>query len=437
MATFSGIRDVTSSLVRLLRSHMLSGAEVSTAPPDVVVQSARARVNLYLFHIDRNAPLSNVPRPSGNPPQRQPLAVDLSYLLTAFPEREDELDAQLAAENALGDAMAVLHEYGPLIDTETVRNPVAGPVGGPILEPGLIAEVERLKITFDPTTVEEVTRIWSALSTVNFRLSVMYRVRVVQIAPREAVRAAPPVARRVLAFSSRRRPEITAAYLAPAPGDPEGETRLRIGEDLEIRTEGLGPGRIYVRLERLGPIGVVPDENGTIVLTLPDAQYPPDFDNPLPRPIPDAQRLQPGVIQVRIEAFLPTDEVSGGLGPGVSATAERRFDSNTCFVQVVPRITAIAPLSGSPATVLQVSGTRLWRAGARSQVILGAVAVEVRSPGATDPWSPPSETVVEVPVLPLAAALPAPPVGGDTYPVALEANNARSRDAGFDFTLLP
>jgi Pvc16 N-terminal domain len=440
MAGFAAIADVTGTLVRLLRSHMLTGAEVTSAPPDVVLGVGGTRINIYLLHLLESAALRNMDIPGrhhpGSPGQ-PPLSLELRYLMTAHPEREDQLDAQTSAERVLGDAMSVMHHYGPLIDTETVRNAVAGPVGTPILEPSLIEEYERVKITLEPAGLDEITKIWSALSNVNFRLSTIYRVSVVQIVSDVAQTAPAPVETRALSFAIGNRPEILAAHLAVPPGQPRGETRLRIGDTLELRARAIGADRLYLRLGDLDPIRVVPDLSGVITIVLPDDQLPPDLDNPLPRPIAADNRLHAGSVQIVLEAEVEADQVAGGLGPGVSGTAPRRYRSNFAFIQLVPRITGIVPVAATLAGILRIDGTRIWRAGARTQVILGDAAIDVRRPAGGDPWADPTDTAVEVPLSAFQDVLPPPSVGGDLYPVAVQSNGARSRDAGFTFNLTP
>ena len=45
----------------------------------------------------------------------------------------------------------------------------------------LADEFERVKLTFQPAGLEELTKLWAALPEANFRRSVIYDVSVVQI----------------------------------------------------------------------------------------------------------------------------------------------------------------------------------------------------------------------------------------------------------------
>jgi Pvc16 N-terminal domain len=441
MAGFAAISEVTASLTRLLSSHMVSGAEVTSAPPDITIPTAGTRVNLYLIQLLESAAYRNMNIPAQTPPGtngQPPLSLELRYLLTSHPEREDQPDAQLAAERALGDAMSVLHHYGPRIDTEAVRNASAGTPGTPVLEAGLLDEYERIRISLTRAPLEDLSKVWSALSTTNYRLSTIYNVSLVQIETEEQPPVPAPVETRALSITMTNRPEIQAARLAVAAGQPQGEARLRIGDTLELEISGTHRAdRLYARIGHLEPIRVEADLSGVVQLVLPDTQYAPDLDNPLARPIILGDRLQPGVTPITLETELVTEVLSGALGPGVNTTAPRRVISNVAFVQLVPQITAIGPVSGDFAGVLQITGTRLWRAGARAQVLLGAAAARVTLPEAGDPWATPSEAQIEVPLAAFQNDLPPPQPGGDSYRVAVQIDGARSRDPGFIFTLTP
>ncbi len=260
MAGFAAISEVTSSLTRLLLSHMQSGADVTNAPPDVSIATSGARVNLYLIQLLESTAYRNMDIPARTVPGtrgRPPLSLELRYMLTSYPEREDQREAQIAAERALGDAMSVLHHFGPRIDGEVIRNSAAGTPGTPVLEPGLRDEFERVKIALLQAPLDELSKVWSALSTMNFRLSTMYTVSLVQIETDEPAPIPAPVETRSLGFSIATRPEIRAARLAVAPGQPRGETRLRIGDTLELDTVGArGADRLYLRIGDLEPIRV-------------------------------------------------------------------------------------------------------------------------------------------------------------------------------------
>ncbi len=442
MANHTAITAVSRTLRTLLLDRMTAQNAVTIAPPDVTVTGITGgRINLYLFQVLENADLKNQEIPGQGHPAtygRPPLSLNLRYLMTTHSELESQSDADLNAQTMLGDAMQVFHEFGNRVEELTIQRPAAGTVGDPVLDGGLIDEFERVKLVLHPAELDDLTKIWSALSESNFRRSVVYETRVVQIESTEPRARPQPVETRRVLVNVRRPPEVLDAYVTPAANGPIGELRARIGDEITIISENALADRVYVRLGSLEPIRVVPPADGRIRITIPDDQYPIDLDNAAPRPIPAGQRLQPGPISVQVIAVHPTEGVAGALDHGTTFSEDRSYASNLALIQLVPRITATAPANGPAATVLQVQGTRLWHNDARlAEVIIGDAAVRIRPPAAGDPWAAPTGTQVEIPVADAARTLPALAPADPAYGVAVQVDGARSRDDGFTFRLDP
>jgi hypothetical protein len=438
MADQTAIAAVSRTLKTLLLDRMVPTANlaVTFVPPDVTPsEAAGPRVNLYLIHVIENAELKNQESPfTGSGYSRPPLSLNLRYLLTTYSMSEDQADSDLNAQGLLGDAMRVLHDFGNRIDTLAVTNSLAGHIGDPVLDPVLSGEFERLRLTLQPASIDDLTKIWSALSEANFRRSVIYEVTVVQIATPEPRVFPLPVQRRRIVATLRRRPVIEAAYVTPPSGQPRGELRVRIGEEITIETADIAADKLYVRLGTLDPIRVIAAA-GQIRIVVPDAAYPADLDNPLPRPIPDSQQLQPGTLPVQLLAQANEEGVEGGLDRGSAVTTVQRRTSNLALLQLVPQVTGVTPAAGNAATVLAVTGARLWHPAAHNvEVTIGDAAVRVRFPGPGNPWAAPTPTQVEIPVADAATILPVQATADPPYPVAVEVDGARSRDAaGFHF----
>jgi Pvc16 N-terminal domain len=442
MATHAAIAAVSRTLRTLLLDRMTTSAAVTLAPTDVSVSGVDgARVNLYLFHLVESPCLKNQEIPGHGHPAaygRPPLSLDLRYLVTTHSATDDQPDSDLNAQAILGDAMRVFHFFGNRLDSLAIVNPAAGLVGDPVLDPVLREEFERVKVVLHPANLDDLTKVWSALSEENFRRSVVYEATVVQIEHDEPRPSPRPVERRRLVASVRRRPAIRQAYVTPGPGEPIGELRARVGDEITIVAEHTLADRLFVRLGRLEPIRVSPPGDGRIRLAVPDDQYPVDLDHPAVRPIPPGDRLQPGAIEVQVVAEHPVEAVEGGLDAGVVVETPRRYASNVALLQLVPDIATTSPAAGTAATILQLTGTRLWHARARTaEVIVGDAAVAIRAPAPGDPWAAPTPTLVEVPIAEAAALLPSPSAGGDPYPIAVQVDGVRSRDTGVVFTLQP
>ena len=440
MADHTAIAAVSRTLRTLLLDRLAMNAAVTIAPPDLTIANVDGpRANLYLYQVIENAALKNQENPSHGHPAaygRPPLSLNLRYLLTTQSATENQTESDLNAQEHLGDAMRVLHDFGNQLDSLRIVNPAAGPVGSPVLDAVLREEYERIKIVLHPIDLDELTKVWSALSDENFRRSVAYEVTVVQIetiVPRPAPR---PVETRRIFASVRRRPVTRRVYVTPGANEPIGELRVRVGEEITIVAENSLAERLFVQFGALDPIRIPPPGDGHIRITLPDSEYPVDLDHAAPRPIPIVNRLQPGVIEIRVIAEHPTDGVEGGLGHGKNFSDMRRYASNTALLQLVPQVTDVTPPSGTAATVLRVEGTRLWHDQAElAEVIIADAAVRIRQPATGDAWAAPTPTAVEIPVSDAAALLPALSPGDAPYPVAVQVDGARSRDPGFGFTL--
>jgi hypothetical protein len=98
---------------------------------------------------------------------------------------------------------------------------------------------------------------------------------------------------------------------------------------------------------------------------------------------------------------------------------------------VVPSITSVTPNPALVTGLLTVQGKRLFKFGLKSFVFVADLAIEVLEPKMGDPWSPPTDVKVEVPLTAVSAsnpplALPAP------YPVRAQMNGAMSVEAPSD-----
>lgn len=148
---------------------------ITISPPDYDSSSSKKRINLFLYRVTENSYLKNQEIPgTGNPGSygHPPLSLDLHYLLVAF--GDSETDAY-AAHRLLGWAMKVFYDY-PII-TEGIYESTLGLEGSDL---GIWDQFEKLKIVLDPISLEDLMKIWTAL-TKPYRISVAYTVSVVQI----------------------------------------------------------------------------------------------------------------------------------------------------------------------------------------------------------------------------------------------------------------
>jgi Pvc16 N-terminal domain len=357
MTDFQGIGAVSATLRTLLkdRAELPAGSGTvlfTVGPPRSEAgdgTAEKARVNLFLYRVTENGSLKNQELPgraSSNGYGHPPLSVDLHYLLTAYGSTavdEDFVD-ETRAHHLLGSAMRVLHDY-PVVtdDLRTVR----APVGQPILDTALLGEFERVKLSLDQISLEDLSKVWTAL-TLPYRASAAYKINVVQIESRRPTRSArpvgePPAAGPRVAVVPMRRPRIRVLAVR-RPTDPPDRERpqayARIGDTLVIHGSGLGGERTHVTIgsfDATAAIASAVEDRLTLVL-------------------PDDPALQPGglPVQIRVDA------------PGVAAPLA---GSNVAVFSLVPRVDDVVFRTGPKR--LRVTGARLFAPDSESVAILG------------------------------------------------------------------
>lgn len=169
------LSDITQVLKGLLETAIntstLSAANIKVFcdSPDTARQSdGNCHLNIYLLHVGRdpfwrNTPLAG-PRPQLN--SAQPLSLNLSYLLTAWCDKDFTSE-----QRAMSIALAAFH-------------------GQPIVTQDLIAKdllsawlpAGEFVVSIEADTIDEMSRLWQAF-TVPMRLSALIKVSVIFVQP--------------------------------------------------------------------------------------------------------------------------------------------------------------------------------------------------------------------------------------------------------------
>ena len=423
MSTYKAIAAVSTSLRALLEDRMEeTSTKVSLAPPGVELESFKdvPRINLYLYRVSENASLKNQEIPGQGHPAaygHPPLSLNLHYLLTAYPKDEKKTDAEEAAQLMLGDAMRVLHDfayfYPGLLDKDS-PNPK-------LLHSELREEFERIKITLEPLSLDELSKIWTSLPQTGFRRSVSYEVSVVQIESRLLRRSVKPVETRRIQLSLSRRPEITAVYRKPGTGEPAGDPRTKVLEKIVIKGSGFLAPQTLVRIGKLTPAPITPINDREIEIT-----------------VPDIPALQPGTQEVVVSVRHEAEAVEGALGHGEPPASPPivTLESNRGFFLLVPEVAlpTSPPFTGTATGILTIEGQRLYHPELKSFIVIGDIAIPVPdiSPAPPPPPPPPqSSTKVTVSLKPLAL------LSTGTYRLRVLVNGVQNRETGsnFDFVL--
>jgi hypothetical protein len=220
-----------AAVTATLRGLIIRGTgitDVTARPLDNARRSATGnQINLFLYQVlpdaawrNRDMPRQLKPGETGNPP----LPLTLYYLITAYSDDEDDTNAH----RLLGQAMSVLHDR-PLLGADEIRNattPIPDLSGS-----DLHNQIERVRITLQPLTFEEMSKLWTTFQT-HYRVSAAYQVSVVLIESARPVRTPLPVLRRgeddrgvisqpglVPPFPALNSIEAPERRLSAAPGD--------------------------------------------------------------------------------------------------------------------------------------------------------------------------------------------------------------------------
>jgi hypothetical protein len=188
----TNITEVVKGLIQYEIDHTNpppGNISLSCNSPDTARGSdGHCHLTLYLLHVGRdpywrNAPV-NGPRPQPN--SNQPLSLNLSYLLTAWCDKDFATE-----QRAMSIALHAIHSH-PIVNKALIQHEVLTQ---------WLADGE-FTLSIEADTIEEMSRLWQAI-TVPIRLSALIRVGIVFIAP--SVDVPPPM------------PAPTAANLSVGP----------------------------------------------------------------------------------------------------------------------------------------------------------------------------------------------------------------------------
>ena len=191
----SAIRDAGLTLIELLRDNLVADPPTADRPissrdqiallsPRDVNQNTSVRLTLFLYSISPTVEMRNDLEIPGNqsPAGEVSEPLELYYLLTAFaPATQDPTDQTLDSQLLLGFAMRVFFDNGTLT--------------GSVLQ-GNLPRDDELRLTLQPMTVEDLTRIWSVFPESVLHASVSFLVTPVKLRSTRAVAGARVTSRR-------------------------------------------------------------------------------------------------------------------------------------------------------------------------------------------------------------------------------------------------
>lgn len=408
MSTFLAIGAVSAVLRNLIETsigrHGLAsvlGGEpaVSGLPPDRIEagQASPDRINLFLFQATENAAWRNADLPSrngrGDRIANPKLALDLHYLVTAYGS------ADYRAEVLLGHAMYVFHET-PVLTRQAVRDALAAMTPGPLADAlaaaRLADQIEQVKIVPRVLSVEEVSKIWTALQS-QYRTTAAYHVSVVLVEPDRPARAPLPVLTRGGAVAATGGDEgvfVHAGLLPPVPtlealGLPSHAPAVRLGDLLSLGGHHLAGAPARARFRPLRETGVL--ELPAVAVGAGErgfnVQMPPD---PPAAAVPPESPLNPDNWRAGVYEVTAVTEQGGQVR-----------ESNRLPVALAPRLDSVTALVAGAELSLRVTCSPKVRPG--QSVVLVVGSRELRP----DPFDAPAGTLT----FPAPAAPDALPAG--------------------------
>ena len=238
MSNFLSIATVTATLSQVIQSAIdidVPGARVTTVRPDVAGNGAtESKVNVFLFEATTNAAFRNVDLPTrrsdGSLIQRPKVALDLHYLINFY---GDELE--LVPQRLLGSVARVLHSQ-PMLTRQQINATISSGTFSFLAPSDLADDVELVKFTPLPLSIEELSKLWSFLLQTPYALSMVYIGTMVLIEGEETPRQVLPVKQPLVTVLPFQQPLLQKlSSLAPGQQQPNDTQPIVLSSTLIVQ----------------------------------------------------------------------------------------------------------------------------------------------------------------------------------------------------------
>lgn len=356
MSDSLAIAAVTSTLRALLENDPdLAGTFVTTRPPDKARPDGDGenRLNVFCYRASMNGAWRNTDLPGRvHPGELAPplLPLDLHYVVTAYGLDSDEL----LGNRMLGRAMRILHDHPVLLPAQ---------LAAALPDSDLHDQVERVRLTFEPLSVDDLSKVWGAFQT-EYRFSVYYQAAVILIeGTRPSTAPLPVLARGAGDRGPTSQPDLVPPFptlLSVTP--PDGQPSAAPGDLVTLEGHHLAGDAVEVRFasRRLrAPLVVIVEPGATAT-------------------------------QARVRApDAPADAPAGEYAVTVAVTREgRQRISEPLPLALAPRVEAVAPAGPLPAGDLTLTVTPRPQVRLDQQVALLFGSRELRPAARTDQADP-------------------------------------------------
>lgn len=261
MSNFLAIATVTATLSQLIQAAIqvdVPGSRVTTVRPDVAGSGpTEAKVNVFLYQVTPNAALRNLDLPTrradGSIMQRPKAALDLHYLLNFY---GDELD--LVPQRLLGSVVRTLHGEA-MLTRDRITSTITSGAFTFLASSDLADDIELVKFTPLPLSLEELSKLWSVLLQTNYSLSITYQGTVILIESEETPQQALPVQTSKVFIQPFRQPTIDRMLTQKEVDNPFPPNQpITIDDTLVLRGRLLQGDAMTTTQVRIGDNQVTP-----------------------------------------------------------------------------------------------------------------------------------------------------------------------------------
>ncbi len=264
MSNHLAIATVTATLDKLLEKRVdadVPGAKVTMVSPETAGGGLPStRVNIFLYQVTPSAAARNEDLPTRSSDGerlmgRPRIGLDLHYLFTFYGR-----DTDFEPQRLLGSVVRTLHAR-PVLTRPQIRNAVTA---FPLLaKENLADDVELVKFTQAPLTLEELSKLWSIFFQTPYRLSVAYQGTVVLIESDDAFSSPLPVRLRNIYVDLFREPFVE--QVVAASGDDDA---IVDGAVIRVRGQRLKGHKTRLSIDGT-PLAVASVSETEITATLP------------------------------------------------------------------------------------------------------------------------------------------------------------------------
>jgi Pvc16 N-terminal domain len=193
VATWQLIEHTSRTMARLIEAHLAAELPGNTVAVKLATphsfaslkSSSASTISIFLYRIAEHTDLRNgrQVRASDGTLRRSPLALELSYLITAWGARgtnaTNDVAATLEEHRLMGIVMQALYDHAEVSRAELFEDPTLPPVWG---------ARDNLQVLLEALPLEDLYRIWDS-GELPCQLSATYRVRVLGLESSETLGA--------------------------------------------------------------------------------------------------------------------------------------------------------------------------------------------------------------------------------------------------------